>query len=132
MKDLIEIRKENTFMVQGVIDALDKDLDDYSEIQKQLLVAFVFGMIYAKGFIEKNSAEDIHALSIAMLMDSFSFSSEKASQASNFLISAASDPSFHNTVNAVIHRGIDGHEQWIKGKSTDLVKNIENVLSAIN
>lgn len=127
MSNLEIKRQENKAIIDDLIRTMNYNINDNSELHNQLLIAFSFGIIYAKGFSEKLLAQDIHALTISMLMDVFLYSAEKAGSAANFLITAASDPSFHDTINSIIHRGIDGYEQWKTNDMQMLKENLQKI-----
>src|SRR5262249_10936966 len=92
-----------------------------TELQRQVLASFAFGQI------EHLTPPQVHALSIAMLVDAFKYSAEQAGAFSSGLIESASGRG-NQTIQAIIHHGIDGHLQWSSGQTAELRENINSVL----
>jgi hypothetical protein len=64
-------------------------------------------------------------------VDIFKYSEHQAGAFSATLISAATSKDPSNTMNAIIHRGIDGHHQWQQRQTDQLKVNIEGVFNAV-
>jgi hypothetical protein len=131
MIDLEKFRELNSGMVNSLFQLIQVELEQTSELQRQLLAAFGFGMIYADGQIQGLSPVQVHGLAISMLQDVFNYSSEQAGEFSGFLVEVASDRSVHSTIHAIIHRGITGHSQWEQKKSSELKANIDEILKEV-
>lgn len=131
MNDLERIRVYNLKMVNSIFPIAGINFEETSELQRQLLSAFAFGMVYADGQIKGLSPADVHGLTIFMLQDVFNYSADQACEFSVLLIAAASDSSVHSIINAVIHRGIQGHYQWEENKNSLLKENIEEIFNEV-
>jgi hypothetical protein len=117
-------------MSADLFAVIEIPFSETTELQRQLLASFAFGMTFAVGKIEKLSPFEVHALSITMLIDSFKYSEEQASAFSQHLIECASG-SGNSTIQAVIHRGIDGHRQWQLEEQSTLRENIQSIFQAV-
>jgi len=102
-----------------------------SELQRQVLATFAFGMIFALGKIERLSPPDVHALAICCLTDVFKYADHQAAAFSSDLIVTASGKSGNPTRKAIVHRGIDGHRQWHQRQTDQFKANIEGVFKAV-
>ncbi len=81
--------------------------------------------------MNKLTPPEVPALVIACLMDVFKYADHQAVAFAESLIAATSDQSYHPTMNAVIHRGIDGHRQW-KAVETDSPRtNIQDIFQRV-
>jgi hypothetical protein len=101
-----------------------------TELQRQMLASFAFGMTFALGQTEHLTPPEVHALSITMLMDAFKYSGHQATAFSSRLIESAEGRG-NPTIQAIIHRGIDGHLQWSSRQTAELSKNINSVFQAV-
>jgi hypothetical protein len=102
-----------------------------SELQRQIMASFAFGMIFAVGQIKRLSPPDVHALAICCLMDVFKYADHQAGAFSSDLIAHASSRDPNDTQQAIIHRGIDGHRQWQQKQTDQLKVNIEGIFKAL-
>jgi hypothetical protein len=130
MADMKSLRAALNSMGSDLFIAIDIPFEETSELQRQLLGAFAFGMSFAIGQIEKLTPPEVHALAIALLMDAFRYSDHQATAFAHDLIESASGRG-NSTTRAVIHRGIDGHRQWNSGDHAGLRDNIESIFSAL-
>lgn len=128
MSDLSKYRKNNILIVNEILALLNIDLSDTSEIERQVLACFSFGVLYAKGKEKGLEPAQIQALSIVNLQDSFNYSIEQAADFSVFLINVASDEKLHKFMNAIIHCGINGYYQLNNRNYIELIENMRNIL----
>ena len=73
------------------------------ELDRQLAAAYIFGMVK-----ESLTPEDVQALMVCIGIDKLMYSEEAAYEMTQFVIDAT-DEEFHPTVNAIIHRGLEGY-----------------------
>ena len=125
------IRAEVARMTESLFGLVGIPFGNTTELQRQLLAAFAFGMTFAVGQMRKLSPPDVHAITIAYLMDVFRYPDHQAATFANDLIAAAQNEDHHPTINAIIHRGIDGHAQWERGNHDDLRTNINDIFKRV-
>jgi Immunity protein 48 len=130
MADMKVLRSSLASMCDDLIASAGVPFESTTELQRQLLASFAFGMTFAIGQIEHLTPPEVHALSISMLMDAFKYSAQQAGAFSSHLIECASGRS-NPTIQAIIHRGIEGHRQWSSGQTAELSKNVKSVFQAI-
>ncbi|MGF1723162.1 Imm48 family immunity protein [Photobacterium nomapromontoriensis] len=131
MSDLSGNREQNANMINSIFSVIDIKLEETSELQRQLLATFAFGMVYADGKIKGLSPVEVHGLVISMLQSVFNYSADQSGEFSSLLIKSASDKSVHSIIHAVIHRGIKGHYQWKKKHCYLLKENIEEIFDEV-
>ena len=93
-------------MVDTFISLVTIDLED--ELDRQLAVAYIFGMLNGTAQKESLTPQDAQALMVHIGIDKLTYSEEVAYQMTQFVIDAT-DEEFHPTVNAIIHRGLEGY-----------------------
>ena len=128
--DLKELRKQSTEMGNELFSVLDIPFEETTELQRQLLASFSFGMLFAVGQLNKLTPPEVHALSIYLLVDVFKYSEYQAVPFTEVLIASSSGRG-NSTINAVIHRGIDGHRQWEGRQMSELKSNIEDIFKTV-
>ena len=114
-------------MGSALLTASRIDFDGASPLDQALVGTFFFGMVYAHGMIKQLAPPQIHALALKAYTEVFHYTPEAAAQAAQSCIDATS-PNNHDTMNAILHRGIDGHAQFISGNIAALGENIRSVL----
>jgi hypothetical protein len=131
MEMLSSLREMLAKDTQSLFAAIGVPFDRSTELQRQLLAAYGFGIVYAEGRTNNLSPSDIHALSITALMDTFKYSPEQATAFTQHLISAASDRNVHPTINAIVHQGIDGHRAIQQGDVAEVSRSLHQILQAV-
>ena len=130
MADLKELREQSAEMAGELFSVLDIRFEETTELQRQLLAAFSFGMLFAICQFNKLSPAEVHALAICLLRDVFRYSEPQAVAFAEDLIASASGRG-NPTTNAVIHRGIEGHRQWEGRLPSELKGNIEDIFKIV-
>lgn len=107
--DLEKFNSEVDEIADIIISAYNKPIDSYDDVEKQIVPAYVFGCVntYALEF-ENGGVKEVRDAMLHILKDKFMYSNEYAAEMFGFLVNCT-DPEFHSTVNAVIHRGIDAY-----------------------
>ena len=128
---LVPVRRDIAAMAGELFDVIGIPFEQTTELRRQLLAVFAFGMTFAVGQFKKLTPPEVHALAIACLMDVFQYADHQAAAFSEQLIAASGDRNVHPTIHDVIHRGIDGHAQWKNSKPAELRVNIEDIFRAV-
>lgn len=125
------IRNENAQMAAELFGIVGIPFEQTSELQRQILAAFAFGMVFAACRMRQLPPPDVQALGICRLTDVFHYSGDQAAAFSARLISAASSKDPTDTMRSIIHRGIDGQNQWQQKRHDQLKANIDGILKAL-
>ncbi|MGN6369899.1 MAG: Imm48 family immunity protein [Phycisphaerae bacterium] len=128
---LVPVRNEIAVMASDLYTVIGVPFERTSELQRQILATFAFGMIFAVGQLRRLSPPEVHVLAIACLMDVFKYADHQAAAFSADLIVHASSKNPKDTHKAIIHRGIDGHRQWQQKQNDQLKINIEGIFEAL-
>ena len=104
MKD--RIINEVMEMVDTFLSLVTIDLED--ELDRELAAAYIFGMVNGTAQKESLTPEDVQDLMVCIGIDKLMYSEEVAYEMTQFVIDAT-DEEFHPTVNAIIHRGLEGY-----------------------
>jgi hypothetical protein len=115
---------EELFSVSGI------RFEETTELQRQLLASYAFGMLFAIGRLNKLTPPEVHALSVCLLLDVFKYSKDQAADFAEDLTRSASGRG-NPTTNAVIHRGIDGHRLWAARLMSELKNDIQGVFKVV-
>jgi hypothetical protein len=118
-------------MREDLIAAAGIPYESTSEVQRQALAAFAFGMVIAVGEIERLTPPEVHALCITLLIDGFEFSPERAGAFTGAMIEAAGEGG-SPAIRAILRRGIDGYLQWSSGQTAELGESIGAVLQGVD
>ncbi|WP_298776259.1 Imm48 family immunity protein [uncultured Shewanella sp.] len=131
MVNLNVVDKNYTEMLRSLFELLGMSFEETTELQRQLLAAFSFGMLSRDSQDKKLPIEQAYENSRFMLIDIFGYSKVQASDFTDFLVNVASDRSIHSTIHVVIKRGEQGYVQFKGNKNLDLKNNIEEILNEV-
>lgn len=119
---------EANAMGAAVLQASGINFDSSAALEQALVGTFFFGMVTAHGMLHHLSPLQVHALALRAFVEEFHYSEAAAAQAAQSCIDVVR-PGVHDTMNAILHRGIDGHRQHISGQTRALEENIQSVLA---
>jgi immunity protein 48 of polymorphic toxin system len=111
-----------------VLRSASVDFFHADALPRALLGTFIFGIVTAEGMMQNLTPPQVHALALGVFIDSLTYEMVFASQAVQECINATT-PGYHDTMNAIIHRGIDAHRQLQEDDIAGLSKNINGILS---
>lgn len=94
--------------VMEMVDTFLSLIDLEDELDRQLAAAYIFGMVNGTAQKESLTPEDVQDLMVCIGIDKLMYSEEVAYEMTQFVIDAT-DEEFHPTVNAIIHRGLEGY-----------------------
>jgi len=124
---LVPHREECNKMASKALAASGVHFDSASKLEQALLGTFIFGMIQTHGMASQLSAPEVHALGLCVFRDTLHYTEKAAAQGVQECIKAT-DRSYHPTMNAILHRGIDGHLQYLNRNEIGLSENIREIL----
>ena len=119
---------ESVELVKDIISVVVVNLQD--EMERQIIAAYIFGMLHAKAIQESVSPLEVQAIMIRIGIEELGYSPDAATQMTQFVIDAT-DREFHPTVNAIIHRGIEAFRFYVEGETDLLKEDFDSILKAI-
>jgi len=125
--DLVSQREQLNRMATILLSQSEVDFDRATQLEQALIGTFIFGMIHAHGISQGLTPPQVHALALTVFKDSLHYTDEAAVQGVQECINATK-PGYHATMNAILHRGIDGYQQYKKDNLAGLHENITTVL----
>ena len=114
-------------MAAALLNLSGVDFDRATQLEQALIGTFLFGMIQTHGMLHGLTPPEIHALALIIFKDSLHYTDSAAAQGVQECINAT-QPEYHRTMNAILHRGIDGHKQYQDGDMDALRTNLTSVL----
>ena len=119
---------ESLRIANDIIQLVKIDLED--EMNRQILASYIFGVLNAKAIQESISPIDVQVTMIRVGIEALGYSPEAATQMTQFVIDAA-DKTFHPTVYAIIHRGIEAFYLYSNEKYEQLKEDFDNIMASI-
>lgn len=126
-----KVEEEISKIVNELFNLIEVEFENTTELERQVVAAFCFGMINAMAVTESLSQAQTHASTIAMLIKNFRYSDHQAVDFTQELINATKKE-FHPVMNQIIHRGIDGHYKYVNNQKNELKLNLINVINIVN
>lgn len=115
-------------MVDTFLSLVTIDLED--ELDRELAAAYIFGMLNGTAQKESLTPEDVQTLMVRIGIDKLTYSEEVAYQMTQFVIDAT-DEEFHPTVNAIIHRGLEGYFLYSDQEFDSLSEDFDEVVQVV-
>lgn len=125
---LVPHRGELNRMATTVLGAAGIEFDTSPQLTQALVGTFLFGMISAHGMMHELAPPEVHALALAVFKDTLHYSDTAAAEAVQTCINA-SRPGYHDTMNAIVHRGIDGHAKYLSHNMVSVVDNLRSIVA---
>jgi len=114
-------------MAVSLLEASGVDFDGATELEQALIGTFLFGMIQTHGMLHRLTPPEVHALALIVFKDSLHYTDAAAAQGVQECINATR-PEYHRTMNAILHRGVDGHKHYQDGDMDALGENLTSIL----
>jgi hypothetical protein len=124
---LVPHREECNKIASSALVASGLEFDSASQLEQALIGTFIFGMISTHGMMNQLQLVEVHAVALCVFQDTLHYTVDAAAQGVQECINAAT-PNYHPTMNAILHRGIDGHKQYLDGDFNGLSQNIQSIL----
>lgn len=128
-KDIFKI--DNSKVINNLFKILETNLEETTEIERQIMSAFSFGMINAKALEQNIDQPTVHGTMIGLLINEFKYSEIQASEFTQTLINST-DREYHPTMYTIIHRGIQGYYDYREGKEKEVYDNLTYYYGSVN
>ena len=116
--------------VMEMVDTFLSLIDLEDELDRQLAAAYIFGMVNGTAQKESLTPEDVQDLMVCIGIDKPMYSEEAAYEMTQFVIDAT-DEEFHPTVNAIIHRGLEGYFLYSEQEFDALSEDFSEVVQVV-
>lgn len=100
-------------------------------LSKQVIASYFFGMVNGLAQEMGINVSTVHACMLKILCEKMEYSTEQATQLSQLLINST-DKSFHPTIFAIIHRGIEGYYYYKNNQKQDLHNDLSVIIDTVN
>lgn len=121
------LQSRGNILATQLLKAAEVDFDGATKLQQALIGTFLFGMLTAEGMMNRRSPNEIREAAIRVFQDALHYTPQAATEGVEHCIHAIA-PNGHDTMKAIVHRGIDGHRQVVDGDDAGLAQNIGDVL----
>jgi hypothetical protein len=125
---LVPHREECNRIAAAALGASGIEFDRASQLQQALVGTFVFGMIHAECMKHALTLPQAHAIALCVFQDSLHYTPQAAAEGVQACIDATA-PGVHDTMRAIVHRGIDAHAQFLADDIAALSENVRSILS---
>mgnify|MGYP004505511423 FL=1 len=117
-------------MANDLFKILEINLEETSEMERQVIAAFLFGMINAYALDEKINPPKVHGTMIGILINEFKYSEKQACEFVQILINSSSRE-YHPTMYTIIHRGIKAYYDYKEAKEKEVYDNLTYIIDII-
>ena len=117
-------------MANDLSKILEINLEETSEMERQVIAAFLFGMINAYALDEKINPPKVHGTMIGILINEFKYSEKQACEFVQILINSSSRE-YHPTMYTIIHRGIKAYYDYKEAKEKEVYDNLTYIIDII-
>ncbi len=123
------LHKNMDDMVQELFSMMSISLDQATELQRQILAAFAFGLIYSAAQENELNVSEAQVLAVTVFQNSLQYEAEEAEEFVELLIEASSDSEVSPGITALIFQGIDGYTAWVSGSRSELKVELQQTLT---
>jgi hypothetical protein len=104
------------------------DFDQSDALTQALIGTFLFGLLHAYSMSAGRTPDDAFELAVSVFRKVLHYTPEAAAEGVQHCIEATR-PGVHDAMNAIMHRGIDGHQQYVAGDLIGLQGNLKSILA---
>ncbi|MFF2094568.1 Imm48 family immunity protein [Paenibacillus sp. NPDC058174] len=126
-----EAKNEIVLIADQLFVLIGKRFKDTTELERQVLATFCFGMVNTIVLIKELNQIQTHAVIISCLTSVFKYSEDQAEDFTQELINST-DEEYHPVMFSIIRRGISGYQQYVNNQKDQLKSNILEVLAIVN
>ncbi|BBK76117.1 Imm48 family immunity protein [Clostridium butyricum] len=117
-------------MTNDLFKILEISLEETTDIERQIISAFAFGMINAYALDEKIEPPKVQGTMIGVLINEFKYSEKQACEFVQTLINSTSRE-YHPTMYTIIHRGIQAYYDYKEAKEKEVYDNLTYIIDTI-
>lgn len=131
-----EKNKESKFtndvleMVTATFEMLDIRMEKMTEVERQIIAAFSFGMINGAALDAGTDSVTVQGTMVGVLIGKFGYSEKQAMDFMQLLIEST-NREFHPTMHAIIHRGLEGYHDYKVQKFNEVHENLADILDTV-
>ncbi|MGG3889853.1 Imm48 family immunity protein [Metabacillus fastidiosus] len=126
-----EATEEITKISKELFNLIEKKFEETTELERQVLSAFCFGMVNVIVPLKDLPFLQTHAVTAALLINVFKYSEDQTEDFVQELLNST-DEDYHPVIFSIICRGTDGYNQYVNEQIDDLKENILEVLKIVN
>ncbi len=117
-------------MTNDLFEILEISLEETSEIERQIISAFAFGMLTAYAIDERIEQPKVHGTMIGILINQFKYSEKQACEFTQILINST-DREYNPTMDTIISRGIQAYDDYKADKEKEVYDNLTFIIDTI-
>lgn len=117
-------------MTNELFKILEVKFEETSEVERQIISAFAFGMINAYALAEKVEPPKVHGTMIGILINEFKYSEKQACEFTQTLINST-NRKYNPTMYTIIHRGIQAYYDYKETKEKEVYDNLTYIIDII-
>lgn len=121
---------ESNELVDNLFNILEITLEETTEVERQVISAFSFGMISAMALENNVEQHVVHGTMIAILINKFKYSEIQSSQFTQTLINST-DREYYPTMYTIIHRGIEAYYDYKNNNENEIYDNLTYMIDII-
>lgn len=121
---------EASEMVAAIFNMLDIYTEDLTEVERQIISAFSFGMINGAAMEEGADPMTVQGTMAGVLIGQFDYSEKQAVDFMQQLIEST-NREFHPTMYAIIHRGLEGYYDYRDQQYSLVHENLTDIIDTI-
>lgn len=117
-------------MVAAIFNMLDIHTEELTELERQIISAFSFGMINGAAMEEGADPMTVQGTMAGVLIRQFGYSEKQAVDFMQQLIEST-NREFHPTMYAIIHRGLEGYYDYRDQQYSLVHENLTDIIDTI-
>ncbi|MEG0314661.1 MAG: Imm48 family immunity protein [Erysipelotrichaceae bacterium] len=125
-----EYYNQVTNLMGEIINLSEVQITFVDEQEKQVLGAYCFGVLNGYSLERKINPIQIQGAMIDILVKIFNYPPSTSAQFCDFLIQCT-DEKFHPSINAIIHKGIEGYYEIKDGKKESIQQVVNQIIKSV-
>lgn len=122
--------KECFKMSDDLFEILDIELKDITEMERQIISSFLFGMLNGEALEKKINPPELKGILISILINKFKYSEKQSVEFSQNLINSM-DRKYNPTMYVIIHKGLEAYYDYKENKNNEIYNNLTYIIDTI-